>query len=842
MTAQGWFTRRTAAAALAVLLAAGLPIGAGGAQAQTSATVTVTAGTSLATIPPAAFGLNSAVWDGDLLDSGVAGLLTNAGIVALRYPGGSTADIYNWQSNAIVPNGNSYANPNNDFDAWMGLVKKTGVTPIITVNYGTNTAGNGGGTPSFAASWVQYANVTKGYGVKYWEIGNEVYGNGEYGGAFETDMHSAHDPTTYGTNVAQFASAMKAVDSTIKVGVVLTAPGNFPDGQSPNWNTNVLAQCGSAIDFVIVHWYPQNPGNESDSGLLAAPQNGFSGSPGIASMVKTVRGLINQYAGANAANVQILVTETNSVSSNPGKQTISTVNAMFIADDVTTWIENGVASVEVWTLHDSSTNGNSSSSLFGSSSFGDYGILSNATNAEPAADTPFATYYGLQMLSHLGKPGDTLVSATTSTALLSAHAVKQANGNLSLLLINKDPSNATSATISLSGFTPASGANVFSFGKSSSAITSSTLSGAGSSFTVSVPSYSLTTIVLSPGTATPGFSLTDTPGSLSLVQGGSSGSASIGVAPSGGFSGTVAFAASGLPSGVTASFGAASSTGSTTLTLSAASSAAAGTSIVTITGTSGQISAKTTLSLTVSAPQTPGYSLSASPSSLSVTAGSSTSTTLSVAPSGGFTGSVALAASGLPSGVTASFSAASTTGTSTLTLAAASSAAAGSATITVTGTSGSTSHSVSIPVTVAAAPPPSSPPPSSPPPSSGSAGPATFTAKVGSNSNYFDEDDLVLASTGTITALTVTITAAAGNVTFNGMYNTIGSQIVGSHATSGSNLVYSFTLASGQTFGAGNFTFAAQMSGNGTAHPATGDSWSVTYTQGGTSYTQSGKF
>ena len=249
------------------------------AEAQTTANVTVNAGTALAPIGAASFGVNTAVWDGNLMDSAVPGLLTNAGINALRFPGGSTADEYNWQTNAIVPGQNSFANSANDFDAFMGLAKQVGATPILTVNYGSAASGSGGDTPSFAASWVTYANVTKGYGVKYWEIGNEVYGNGEYGSQWETDLHSAHDPTTYGSNVAQFSMAMKAVDPTIKVGAVLTAPGNWPDGQSPNWNTSVLTQCGTAIDFVIVHWYPQNPGQESDSNLLGAVESGDSNSP-----------------------------------------------------------------------------------------------------------------------------------------------------------------------------------------------------------------------------------------------------------------------------------------------------------------------------------------------------------------------------------------------------------------------------------------------------------------------------------------------------------------------------------------------------------------------------------
>ena len=153
---------------------------------------------------------------------------------------------------------------------------------------------------------------------------------------------------------------MKAIDPTIKIGAVLAAPGNWPDGQSPDWNSNVLAQCGSAIDFVIVHWYPQNPGYESDSGLLAAPQNGTTG---IAAMATKLKSLISQYGGAKAANIQILVTETNSVSSNPGKQTLSIVNAMFVADDMLSWVENGAANVDVWDLHNGAVAGNTSSSL-----------------------------------------------------------------------------------------------------------------------------------------------------------------------------------------------------------------------------------------------------------------------------------------------------------------------------------------------------------------------------------------------------------------------------------------------------------------------------------------------
>lgn len=60
----------------------------------------------------------------------------------------------------------------------------------------------------------------------------------------------------------------------------------------------------------------------------------------------TLRSKINQDCGPHASAVQIMVTETNSVSYNPGKQTVGRVNALFLADDYMNWLENGVANVD----------------------------------------------------------------------------------------------------------------------------------------------------------------------------------------------------------------------------------------------------------------------------------------------------------------------------------------------------------------------------------------------------------------------------------------------------------------------------------------------------------------
>jgi uncharacterized repeat protein (TIGR03803 family) len=94
------------------------------------------------------------------------------------------------------------------------------------------------------------------------------------------------------------------------------------------------------------------------------------------------------------------------------------------------------------------------------------------------------------------------------------------------------------------------------------------------------------------------------------------------------------------------------------------------------------------------------FTLSASPSALTVAQGSSVTSTISVADINGFAGNVTLTASGLPKGVTASFSPPSTSSVSTLTLTASATAKITTANVTVTGTSGSLYQTASIKLTV----------------------------------------------------------------------------------------------------------------------------------------------
>jgi hypothetical protein len=204
---------------------------------------------------------------------------------------------------------------------------------------------------------------------------------------------------------------------------------------------------------------------------------------------------------------------------------------------------------------------------------------------------------------------------------------------------------------------------------------------------------------------TPDFTLAVTPTAASVAQ-GSSTSVSASVAPQDGFSGIVQLSVSGLPAGATASFSSSTVNGSgnPSVTITASKSVPAGKYSLTVSGASGTLTHSADVALTVSS-NTPDFSLSATPSSQSIAAGNSVSFSATIAPTNGFTGSVTLGASGLPSGVTASFSPASitTSGTSTLTLTSTKSTVAGTYPLTVSGTSGTLVHSSNISLAVSAA-------------------------------------------------------------------------------------------------------------------------------------------
>lgn len=302
------------------------------------------------------------------------------------------------------------------------------------------------------------------------------------------------------------------------------------------------------------------------------------------------------------------------------------------------------------------------------------------------------------------------VSAQDGASVTTAITIAVANGFSAAVALSASglPTGVTAAFSPASIAAPGSGTSTLTLTASSSAPVGSyavTVTGVGGGVTQTVS----LTLAVTAGTGT-GFSLAVNPTSVAAAP-GSSTTSTITSTLTGGFNSAVALSASGLPSGVTASFSpvsiAAPGSGTSTLTLTASSSAAAGTYAVTVTGTGGGATETAIVSFTVSAASGATFTLTGSPTSLSVVQGSSGTSTITSTISGGFNGSIAFSDSGLPAGVTASFApatiAAPGSGSTTLTLTASSSAAAGSYTVNIIGTgAGGVVQNIALPLTVTA--------------------------------------------------------------------------------------------------------------------------------------------
>src|SRR5271157_1016389 len=159
--------------------------------------------------------------------------------------------------------------------------------------------------------------------------------------------------------------------------------------------------------------------------------------------------------------------------------------------------------------------------------------------------------------------------------------------------------------------------------------------------------------------AQPNFTLSASPPSLSIAQ-GNQGTSTITTAISGGFNSSIGLSASGVPSGTTVSFNPqtipAPGAGSSTMTITVGSSTPVGTYPITVTGNGGGIQQTTAFTLTVTAGAQPNFTISASPSSLSIAQGNQGTSTITITISGGFNSAIGLSASGVPTGTTVSFS------------------------------------------------------------------------------------------------------------------------------------------------------------------------------------------
>ncbi len=350
--------------------------------------------------------------------------------------------------------------------------------------------------------------------------------------------------------------------------------------------------------------------------------------------------------------------------------------------------------------------------------------LTAAATATPGTNSIVVRASGTGVTAQTATIAFTVTSAAVANFALTATpaslSVTAGQGGTSAIALTRSGGFTGNVQFSLVG-APAGVTGVFAPNPTNTNASTLTLS----TTAAAVPgTYNLT--VLGQGTL-PGFTaLTDRTTAITLtvaappgltvslgaptvsVAAGANATNSVSITRIGGFTGDVTLALENAPAGVTGTFapatiGAAAST--STLTLTLAANTAVGSYTLTVRAIGTGVTAQTaTFALNVTAaPPVQGYTLAAS--SVTAQQGTTGTSTVSIARTGNFAGTVNLAVSGLPSGVTASFNPAAATGTSSaLSLVVSSGAAVGSYTATVTGTAtGLSNVTTSVPLTITAA-------------------------------------------------------------------------------------------------------------------------------------------
>jgi len=158
----------------------------------------------------------------------VIGLARNAGITAVRFPGGCGTHHYDWRQ-AVGKDRERFLY---GIDEFLETCRLIGAEPIITVSFFTGSAED-------AEDFVRYLN-SKVRRVKYFEIGNEVWhGN-------HRDIKKL-SPEEYAQKYLEYYGRMKTADPFIQIGIVL---------YTPEWNKKVMGIVRDRLDFAIIHTYP----------------------------------------------------------------------------------------------------------------------------------------------------------------------------------------------------------------------------------------------------------------------------------------------------------------------------------------------------------------------------------------------------------------------------------------------------------------------------------------------------------------------------------------------------------------------------------------------------------
>ena len=341
----------------------------------------------LGSISPYIYGSNYGPWTS--VPSGKMPEALNSHVTVLRFPGGNWGDQNDIQTYHL--------------DLFMNLCKQMGAIPTISVRLLD-------GTPEAAVSLLRYANLEKGYQIRYWSIGNEP-------DLFGSRPNVDYDTMRFNREWRAIALAMKALDPTILLmGPELSGAytsdfaTNPKDTSGRDWMTEFLKANGDLTDIVAYHRYPFPKASYAGNVTIEQLRKDL---PEWTRTVQYLRGLVQETTGRN---LPIAVTEANSNSA-PVVQGQASPDSFFSAiwwaDVLGRMINENVLMVNQFVL----TNASGQS--------GGWGMISILGN------TPM--YYVYQMYVHFGTER---VYAASGVENVTVYAAKRSDGTLTILVIN----------------------------------------------------------------------------------------------------------------------------------------------------------------------------------------------------------------------------------------------------------------------------------------------------------------------------------------------------------------------------------------------------------------------
>lgn len=408
-----------------------------------SVTVTVDVSQVLTKVSKYLFGNNTNPYMGQYVtDPVLMGYLTNLSPNILRFPGGSLSDMYFWNAASAPADApatlQDYQGKVSSSNYWFGqntaswtftldnyykVLQQTSSTGIITINYGYARYGTSAHPDQtaahLAANWVRY---DKGR-TKYWEIGNENYGNWEAGYRIDQSKNMDGQPqiisgSLYGTHFKIFADSMRKaaadVGATIKIGGVLYETTTSYDAVQSGWDAGFLAQGGSAADYFIVHNYytPYNQNSNADAILNSAVTSTKSVMDYMTSLAQT----------SGAGQKPIALTEWNiqAVGSMQQVSDIAGVHAVIVLGEL---LKNQFSMASRWDLANGWGTGN------------DQGMFNIGDEPNAAKWNPRPAFYYMYYFQKYF--GDQMVSSSVqgSTTILS-YASSFSSGQAGVVLVN----------------------------------------------------------------------------------------------------------------------------------------------------------------------------------------------------------------------------------------------------------------------------------------------------------------------------------------------------------------------------------------------------------------------